>query len=112
MLLARTNDALKRFDKAAAAYEKLSALVDGETKAEVLADWADCLAAKNGSLDGKPEELVDQALKISPKLWKALALKGTAYYNRNQFKEAAAPGKRSWRIRSRGLRTIRAFSTW
>lgn len=52
MLLARTNDALKRFDKAAAAYEKLSALVDGETKAEVLADWADCLAAKNGSLDG------------------------------------------------------------
>ena len=28
-------------------------LVDGETKAEVLADWADCLAAKNGSLDGK-----------------------------------------------------------
>ena len=90
MLLARTNDALKRFDKAAAAYEKLSVLVDGETKAEVLADWADCLAAKNGSLDGKPEELVDQALKISPKLWKALALKGTAYYNRNQFKEAAA----------------------
>lgn len=94
MLLARTNDALKRFDKAAAAYEKLASLVQGETKAEVLADWADCLAASTQTLEGKPESLVDQALKINPKYWKALALKGTAMYNRSDFKGAAAVWER------------------
>ena len=94
MLLARTNDALKRFDKAAAAYEKLAALVQGEMKAEVLADWADCLAASTQTLEGKPESLVDQALKINPKYWKALALKGTAMYNRSDFKGAAAVWER------------------
>lgn len=90
MLLARTNDALKRFDKAAAAYEKLSTLIQGEARAQVLADWADCLAASTGAgLAGKPETLVDEALKLDPHLGKALALKGTALYNRNDFKGAA-----------------------
>lgn len=89
MLLARTNDALKRFDKAAAAYEKLAGLVQGKARAQVLADWADCLAMIEGGISGKPEQLVDEAIKLDPHLWKALALKGTALYNRNDFKGAA-----------------------
>ncbi len=102
MLLARTNDALKRFDRASAAYEKLAALVSGDLKAEVLADWADTLAAQTQSLSGRPEELVDEALKISPKHWKALALKGTALYNRDDFKGAAAVWERLLREQQPG----------
>lgn len=106
MLFARTNDALKRFDKAAAAYEKLAALVDSGARAQVLADWADCLAARDNNLSGRPEELVDEALKLDPHLWKALALKGTALYNRADYKGAARvwerlladqqPGSEDW----------------
>lgn len=102
MLYARTNDALKRFDKASAAYEKLASLLQGSARAQVLADWADCLAAQTGNLSGRPEALVDEALKIEPSLWKALALKGTALYNRGEYRQAASVWERILRTQEPG----------
>ena len=89
LLFARTNDALKRYDKAAGAYEKLAGMLSGAEKAQILADWADCLAAQKGGLDGRPEQLVDEAIALDAHLWKALALKGTALYNRKDYKGAS-----------------------
>jgi cytochrome c-type biogenesis protein CcmH len=76
-LLARSMAALGRFPEAAQAYEHLAQLTPND--ANVLADWADALAMVQGqSLRGRPEQIVQQALKIDPTHRKALALAGTA----------------------------------
>ena len=64
-LLARSMNALGRYPEAVEAYEHVARLVPGNP--EVLTDWADALAMKNGrNLAGKPYELVKQALRIDP----------------------------------------------
>jgi cytochrome c-type biogenesis protein CcmH len=76
-LLARSMNALGRYPEAVDAYEHLAKLVPDNP--DVLTDWADALAMKNGrNLKGKPYEMVKQALKIDPAHQKALALAGTA----------------------------------
>jgi cytochrome c-type biogenesis protein CcmH len=76
-LLARSMAALGRFKEAADAYERLAKLVPND--ADVLADYADALGMAQGrTLDGKPAELVRQALALDPRHKKALALAGTA----------------------------------
>jgi cytochrome c-type biogenesis protein CcmH len=56
----------------------------------VLVDYADALGATQQSLQGKPTELVMQALKLDPANWKGLALAGTAAFDRNDYKQAVA----------------------
>jgi cytochrome c-type biogenesis protein CcmH len=57
----------------------------------VLADLADVLAMVHGrSLEGEPEKLVLRALELDPNHLKALALAGTAAYERKDFNAAAA----------------------
>ena len=86
-ILARTYYTMRRFPEAAAAYEKLNALVPNEP--DLLADQADALAMSQGrNLSGRPMELVQQALKVDPNHWKALAMAGTDAFERKDYKAA------------------------
>lgn len=59
--------------------------------AQLLADFADVLGMARGqSLRGEPELLVQRALQIDPVNLKALALAGTAAFDRGDFAAAAA----------------------
>lgn len=89
MMLARSYNAIGRFAEAAEAYGRLVKLVPGD--AALLADYADTLAMSlNRSLQGEPEKLIDQALAADPKNVKALALSGSAAFERRDFSRAAA----------------------
>jgi cytochrome c-type biogenesis protein CcmH len=87
VILARTYYAMRKFPEAAAAYEKLTQLVPDEP--DLLADYADALAMSQGrDLSGRPLALVQAALKINPTHWKALAMAGTAAFDRKDYKGA------------------------
>lgn len=86
-MLARSYAAMQRFPEALAAYAKATALAKDD--AALLADYADVLATSTGrDLEGRPLELITQALKLDPNQWKALALAGTAAFNRKDYKTA------------------------
>jgi cytochrome c-type biogenesis protein CcmH len=87
--LARTYYQMGRFPEAAAAFEKLVALVPDE--ASLWADYADALAMSQGrKITGKPMELVNRALQLDPLQWKALAMAGTEAFDRQDYKSAVA----------------------
>ena len=89
MLLARSYYVMNRYPEAVRAYERASELVPGD--ADLLADYADALGMTQGrSLQGKPLELAERALAIDPNQWKALALAGTAAFDRKDFGKAIA----------------------
>lgn len=86
-MLARSYNALERYGDALRAYEHLVRLKPRD--ADVLADYADTLAmVNNRSLQGAPERLVGQALEANPVHPKALALAGTAAFERKQYQHA------------------------
>jgi cytochrome c-type biogenesis protein CcmH len=88
-MLGRSYSVLDRFPEAAAAYA--NAVKRSPPDAQLLADYADALAMAQGrSLQGEPERLIAQALKIDPRNVKALALAGTAAFDRRDFKGAIA----------------------
>ncbi len=86
VMLARTYYALNRHADAARAFERATALVPDN--AELLADYADSVGAAEGGLRGKSLELIERALKADPTHWKALALAGTAAFNRKDYRQA------------------------
>ncbi len=87
MMLARTSAALKDWNKSSQAFEQVNRLVPDN--ADVLADWADVLAAaQQGNLEGRPKELIEQALAVDPQHWKALALMGTLCFNKADYQGA------------------------
>jgi cytochrome c-type biogenesis protein CcmH len=87
-LLGRSYAALGRFGEAVDAYAKAAAREPRD--AALLADFADALAMARGkSLQGEPEQLVLRALEIEPQNLKALALAGTAAFERKAFAAAA-----------------------
>lgn len=87
VVLARTYYYQRRFPEAASAFAKAVALAPDAP--DLLADYADTLgAAQGGTLEGKPLELVNRALKVDPSHWKALALAGTAAFNRKDYRQA------------------------
>lgn len=87
-LLGRSYAALGRFGEAVDAYAKAAAREPRD--AALLADFADALAMARGkSLEGEPEQLVLRALEIEPQNLKALALAGTAAFERKAFAAAA-----------------------
>jgi cytochrome c-type biogenesis protein CcmH len=87
-MLGRSYAALGRFGEAVDAYAK--AAVRAPRDAQLLADFADALAMARGrSLQGEPEKLVLRALEIEPRNLKALALAGTAAFERKAFAAAA-----------------------
>lgn len=87
VMLSRSYVMLKQYPEAVKAFEHATTLVKND--ATLFADYADALAMAQGrSLEGKPEALVQQALKIQPENDKALYLAGTASYNRHDYKNA------------------------
>ena len=88
-MLARSYGTTGQYGEAARIFAKISELLPGD--AGVLADYADTLAmAQGGSLLGKPQELINQALKLNPQEGKALNLAGSAAYQAQDFARAAA----------------------
>lgn len=86
-MLARSYNALGRFDQAAQAYAQLVKLVPND--AGLLADYADTLAmASNRTLQGEPEKLVERAIAIDASNLKALALWGSAAFERKDYAAA------------------------
>ncbi len=87
MMLAKANASFKNWKKSSEAFEQVARLIPNNP--DVLADWADVMAAsQNGTLDGRPKELIEQALKLDPKHWKALALMGTLCFDKEDYKGA------------------------
>ena len=87
-LLARSYVGLGRYAEAASIYERAVTLIPDD--AQLLADYADTLGVVHGrKLEGKPEVLIQQALKIDPLNVKALMLAGTVAFNRKNFARAA-----------------------
>ena len=87
-LLARSYMAMERYADAVPIFEKATKL--DSDNASLLADYADALGVHQGrKLDGKPETLIQKALKLDPHNVKALMLSGTIAYNRKDFARAA-----------------------
>ncbi|MBU6482013.1 MAG: c-type cytochrome biogenesis protein CcmI [Nitrospirae bacterium] len=87
-LLARSYVEMGRYRDAVAIYEKAMMLIPDD--AQLLADYADALGVLHGrTLEGKPELLIQQALKSDPQNVKALMLAGTVAFDRKKYAEAA-----------------------
>ncbi len=87
-MLARSYVAMGRPSQAIAAFVKAEALRPRDP--DLLADHADVLAMSRGrQLAGEPTELVRRALEIDPDNNKALALAGTAAFDRMDYGSAA-----------------------
>ncbi|NOT22987.1 MAG: c-type cytochrome biogenesis protein CcmI [Nitrospiraceae bacterium] len=87
-LLARSYMGMGRHAEAALAYENATKLIPDD--AQLLADYADAMGVLHGrKLEGRPEALIQQALKIDPRNVKALMLAGTVAFNRKDFGRAA-----------------------
>ena len=86
-LLARSYLVLGRNDDAVAAYARAASILKDD--ADVLADYADALAMQRGrKIEGEPMKLIERALKIDPTQWKALAMAGSAAFDRKDYKTA------------------------
>jgi cytochrome c-type biogenesis protein CcmH len=82
-MLAHSYETLRRFDAALDAYRHL------------LTDSAVALGMTlNQDLSGEPERLIDRALAINPNHVQALALKGSAAYERGDYEQAIRPWKK------------------
>lgn len=87
-LLARSYMAMERYADAVPIFEKATKL--DPNNASLLADYADALGVHQGrKLEGRPETLIQKALKLDPHNVKALMLSGTIAYNRKDFARAA-----------------------
>jgi cytochrome c-type biogenesis protein CcmH len=107
-LLGRSYGALQRFDLSADAYARAATLAPRDP--QLLADFADALAMARGqTLQGEPEKLVQRALEIDPKNLKALALLGTAAFERKDFQRAADAWKRMLDVVPPGSEDARAI---
>ncbi|HEY1290674.1 MAG TPA: c-type cytochrome biogenesis protein CcmI [Burkholderiales bacterium] len=87
-LLGRSYGVMGRYGEAALAYANAAKLAPRD--AQLLADLADVLAMARGqSLQGEPEQLALRAIEIEPGNLKALALAGSAAFERKDFAGAA-----------------------
>ena len=96
-MLGRSYMALGRSADAMAAYDRALKLKPND--AAMLVDYADALAVKNGrTLDGEPTKLIERALKLEPDNIKALALAGTAAFNRSDYAAAVKHWDRAVKV--------------
>ena len=86
VMLARSYTALNRYQDASAAYSRAVTLQPNN--AFVLTDHADMLAMLKQTLQGEPEKIIQQALKIDPDNLKALSLAGSAAFERKDYQGA------------------------
>jgi cytochrome c-type biogenesis protein CcmH len=89
VMLGRSYAVMQRYPEASRAFARALQLAPGD--AQVLVDQADVLAMQQGgNLLGQPLRLIEQALQSDPSNLKALALAGTAAFDRKDY--AAAIG--------------------
>lgn len=89
VMLGRSYSMMQDYQAAMATYERIGKHMPKHP--DVLADWADLLATAQGrSVSGEAERLIQQALEIDPNHFKALALAGTAAFQREDFAEASS----------------------
>jgi len=87
-MLGKSYNVMGRFAEAANAYSK--AAMRAPRDPQLLADLADALAMARGQkMAGEPDELVQRALQLDPNNLKALALAGTAAFERADYRGAA-----------------------
>lgn len=87
IMLARSYNSMERFGEAAGAYAKATELKPDD--ADLWAEYAFTSAMASGQrLDGRPMELVQQALKVDPENAKALQLAGSAAFQDKDYKKA------------------------
>lgn len=92
--LAHTYYVLGRFPDAVKAYERLVTVAKPD--ASTLADYADALAMAQGRrLDGKPMELVREALELDPAQWKARSMAATDAFQRKDYATAIGHWERA-----------------
>lgn len=95
VLLARAHFDGERYADAANAYERaLAASPKVGRDPAVLCEYADALGMMQGKLDGRPTELIAQALAIAPAHPMALEMAGSAAYEKGRYAEAA----RLWKL--------------
>lgn len=86
-MLARSYSSMERFGEATGAYAKATELKPND--ADLWAEYAFASAMAAGrSLQGKPVELIDRALKVDPENAKALQLAGSAAFEAKDYKKA------------------------
>lgn len=86
-MLARSYSSMDRFSEAAGAYAKATELTPKD--ADLWAEYAFVTAMASGrSLEGKPVELIEQALKVEPENAKALQLAGSAAFQAKDYNKA------------------------
>jgi cytochrome c-type biogenesis protein CcmH len=87
VMLARAYREMHRFGEAAGAYAKATELQPKD--ADLWAEYAYVSAmAGNQRFEGKPMELLNQALELDPENLKALSLSGTAAYQAKDYEKA------------------------
>lgn len=97
VMLGRSYGVLGRFDEAASAYA--NAIERLPDNADVLADYADILGmTQGGRLQGKPETIIERALKVDPDNPKALALAGTVAFEKKDYRTAVNYWERLLRL--------------
>ena len=88
-MLARSYAAMQKFPEANKAYKRAVELNPGN--AQIMADHADVLAMLQGqSMLGEPTKLFERALVLDPNNLKALALAGSAAFEKKDFAKAIA----------------------
>ena len=86
-MLARSYSSMEKYGDAVTAYAKATEL--NAKDADLWAEYAFATAMAEGkSLEGKPMELINRALKVDPENPKALQLAGSAAYQAKDYKKA------------------------
>jgi len=86
-MLARSYSQMEKYSEAADAYAKATEL--NPKDADLLAEYAFATGMAGGkSLEGKPTEIINRALKIDPENPKALQLAGSAAFQAKDYKKA------------------------
>jgi cytochrome c-type biogenesis protein CcmH len=86
-MLARSYSSMEKYGEAAGAFAKATELTPND--ADLWADYAYASAMANGrSLEGKPMEFVNRALKIDPNNAKALGLAANAAFEAKNYQKA------------------------
>jgi cytochrome c-type biogenesis protein CcmH/NrfG len=88
-MLARSYETLGRFDLAVQAYQRLLGLQAPDP--DLLTDYAVTLGmSRDQTLVGEPEAVISEALKLNPRHVQALALSGSAAFERRDYARAVA----------------------
>lgn len=86
-MLARSYNSMEKYGEAAGAYAKATELTPNN--ADLWAEYAFASAMAGGkSLQGKPMEFIERALKVDPENAKALQLAGSAAFEAKDYKKA------------------------